>query len=114
MSTSKTEDQPAQEAIEDEHQDSLSDDSDECMQKSGVANDVNALMQGTLFKKGDTVHMSVVENGVRDMGIFKIHKGRYSESKATAVFQLWDEEKKAVHNKGKWYRDGVLKMERPA
>ncbi|KAF1977066.1 hypothetical protein BU23DRAFT_596575 [Bimuria novae-zelandiae CBS 107.79] len=48
------------------------------MEKSGVYVDPFAQRDTGRFKPGQTVHMGIIENGIRTKGIYKIHQGRPS------------------------------------
>jgi hypothetical protein len=68
------------------------------------ANSLLTLDQGgNRFQKGDTVHMSIVENGARRKGIFTVRKARYNDKSGIWEYQLSD---------GAWARENTLKLER--
>ncbi|KAH9879767.1 hypothetical protein J1614_001790 [Plenodomus biglobosus] len=83
--------------------------------KSGVTVDMNALMQNVRFPEGCIVHMSVIANGARDKGTFMVYKVKYDKRQGACVYQLADAKTgKQLYNKGQWYSESALKMERSA
>ncbi|KAF2469347.1 uncharacterized protein BDR25DRAFT_371893, partial [Lindgomyces ingoldianus] len=69
------------------------------------------VQQSRKFKKRDTVHISIVQSGVRTKGTFKIAKGRLNKSKSYWEYQLEDSNGQPYKN-GAWIREKDLKMER--
>ncbi|KAF2278299.1 uncharacterized protein EI97DRAFT_250235 [Westerdykella ornata] len=63
------------------------------------------------FQKGDSVHMSIIENGIRRKGTFKIHKGRYNGTGGFWEYQMLEDGSR-LYNNGAWVREKDLKLEK--
>ncbi|KAF2466509.1 uncharacterized protein BDR25DRAFT_75836 [Lindgomyces ingoldianus] len=116
MATNELEGQPVVDSATEELLDNPSDDTfpaDDAIpeHKSGVRIDPNALDQSGRFEKRDTVHMSMIQSGVRTKGTFKVAKGRLNKSKSYWEYQLEDGDGRPYKN-GAWIREKDLKMEK--
>ena len=70
----------------------------------------NRAQQTAKFKKNDTVHMTVIENGIRKKGTYTVYEIG-TNSAGFVQYQL-EESKGKLFNGGKWVREGDLKMDK--
>lgn len=65
------------------------------------------VQQNARFKKGDWVHMSLIENGARVKGVYSIWAVQYND-RGWVDYQLLDVHDK-LYNRGAWTRESLLK-----
>ncbi|KAJ4990731.1 hypothetical protein SVAN01_03740 [Stagonosporopsis vannaccii] len=65
-------------------------------------------MQNAKFRRGEWVHMSVIANGSRSKGVFKIYAPVYNPA-GWVDYQLIDPYTNQLHNRGAAVRERDLK-----
>ncbi|KAF2001670.1 hypothetical protein P154DRAFT_575017 [Amniculicola lignicola CBS 123094] len=123
MAETQRDGQPVQDGIDDEAEalalavdmavEPSADDQErerERKHKSGVYVDPNARAQSGRYGKKDTVHMSVIQSGVRTKGTFTVLRGRLHASKAFYEYQLL--EGGQPYRGGAWIREKDLRLEK--
>lgn len=65
--------------------------------------------QNAKYQKNDTVHMSVIANGTRSKGVFKIYNLVYNPA-GWVEYQLLDVYTGQLHECGKGFRERDLKL----
>jgi hypothetical protein len=58
------------------------------------------------------VRMSEMVGSARVQGVYQVYKPRYSRSKGYTEYQLLVPLTQSLHNKGAWFRERDLRMDR--
>ena len=73
---------------------------------------LTALQPTPRFSTHDTVHMSETIGGAKVKGTYQIYSSRYNRGGGFTEYQLMVPFNQALHNKGHWYREKELRMDK--
>jgi len=118
MSTSTINNQAtlgAEAGITDESlQQSIASDESSILTKSSVVDRPDPLLSSARFKKYDIVHFAGSLGGRRIKVTGEVYKSRYNKDRHFVEHQLKDLLTGKLSQSGTWFRDGDLKLDRPA